>query len=173
MKKWIVVTLFTGILILGGCSKKKEEAFQANLKTLATESFDLAADSETAGISYLDAWRTVIYDDIVLIDGQTYTDFNDALYAQKILFETDGTNLAIEKQQTELKNLFNEIKSNQIDKFSSEYETAKDFYLKSVEFSSFAIEPQGSYTSFSEGFSSRRDEILSKYSSVKIELGIE
>lgn len=68
---------------------------------------------------------------------------------------------------------FNELKDNQIEKFSNEFEIARDFYLKTVEFSSYATDPQGSYTSFSDGFATRRDEISSKYSSVKIELDIE
>lgn len=173
MKRLIAIILLMSALVLGGCSKAKEEEFQTNLKSLATGSFDLAVKSESVGVSYLDVWRNAIYDKTVVVDGKSYSDFNDALYAQSLLFAENGTNSDIDKRQSDLKELFNELKDNQIEKFSNEFEIARDFYLKTVEFSSYATDPQGSYTSFSDGFATRRDEISSKYSSVKIELDIE
>lgn len=173
MKK-IFIGCFLVVLLLVGCSnEEKENKFLSDVQSLATGSYGMAIQSEQIGTRYLEVWKDTIFNKKVIIDEKVYTDFNNSLSAQRLLFASNGKLDDLETTSEELKKLYKSLKDEDIEKYSDEFKSAKDFYLKAVEFKSVSTEPNGSYTSYSENFSTARDELLSMYSSLKVELDLE
>lgn len=174
MKKFILGLSILFVFTLGGCTTKKdEEEYLQNLESLAKQSYELAAKSEEIGVGFSDTWRKVIFDKKVKIGGQDYSDFNEAIPALQIRYVEMGKMETIDTLQTEAKATYKAIKDKDIEKYDEEYKAVKAFYLETVEFKDLCVNPTGSYNDFSENLRSKRDSVMSSYSSLKVELDLD
>lgn len=174
MKKILFLFGVISVFLVGcsGNSEKEEDAYFSELQNLTTISYKLASESESIAVDYLDVWRSVVFDGAVIVDGRTYTDFNDALTAKYM--ENSNTNVfePVYELSADAKLSYNKLKEGEVNKYSKEFEIVRDFYLKSNELKNLSLEAKGSYNSYSDEFNEKRDELSSLYSKLKIELDL-
>lgn len=167
----LALTLF----VFAGCSNNKakeqqEAEFIQDVKELANLSYELASESEGIALSYLKAWNEIIFDDETTVNGKTYTDAYLALGSLYMDNSEKGIFDRSMELSAEASILYKNLKETSTEKYKYEYEKTRDFYLKAVEFKDFSEKATGSYNSYNENFNSKRDEIISMYSSLKVEL---
>ena len=169
-----MLLILTGF-VFAGCSnneakEQQEAAFLKDVKELANLSYELASESEDIAISYLDAWSEIIFDGETTVNGKVYTDPYLALGWLYIDNSDKGVFDRSMDLSAKTSMLYKNLKEMSTEKYKYEYEKTRDFYLKVVEFKDFSEEATGSYNSYNESFNSKRDEITSMYSSLKVEL---
>lgn len=167
----LALTLFVFVGCSNNKAKEQQEAeFIQDVKELANLSYELASESEGIALSYLKAWNEIIFDDETTVNGKTYTDAYLALGSLYMDNSEKGVFDRSMELSAEASILYKNLKETSTEKYKYEYEKTRDFYLKAVEFKDFSEKATGSYNSYNESFNSKRDEIISMYSSLKVEL---
>ncbi|MFR3685198.1 MAG: hypothetical protein ACLTXM_09205 [Enterococcus sp.] len=160
------------LTFLSSCGKSEEE-YTKELSDFTKEVATLAVRSEEVGSEFVDVWHEAIFEDYVFVDETMYTDFNDALAAQNDFFETEGNFSTIENQEKKVKESYKAIKENKVASMNDEFDSVKEFYLKTIEFKDLCINPTGSYDSYSESYRDKQAEVSAKISSLTAELDID
>lgn len=179
MKKTLCSLILTFSILLCGCgeSSKAEETYALNLNSVATEMLGGAALSEYLCNKTSQVWYNAIYDKtntetIIFVkdaDGDGNVDFNDALtnlYAFEAI--VDIVDKLKENKQT-VDELMKEL-ATPPEKYATCYSTITELYKTYSTFTSLAIQPTGSYNSYTEDFKKLDSDFNSTYDLIKTQL---
>lgn len=192
--KWVLLIL-TAVLLIGGSigytqyqekqeqaeakrkavEKEKKAAKERKLKKYG-EDLDVAASSmiiwaataEEMNDQYYSVWHDAIYEDKVVIDGETAYDFNDALQLQYDLFESEGKLGELQGGIMFTKNFMTDLK-NPPEKYEDAYEALVEMYKPFQKYTALAESPDGSLQSFSE----TTNQLVSEINAAKEEFDIK
>lgn len=117
---------------------------------------------------YTDVWHSAIWDDGATIDGQRYTDFNEALAAKLESYTTNGDLDTLDSMMSTLNKTMDRLK-NPPNKYEDEYEAALNAYAAVKDMNNF-VEPTGSYDTYSSGASQQDNEMSSELNNFEVRI---
>jgi hypothetical protein len=183
--KWILIVL-TAILIIGGTvgylqyqekqeqakaeeKRKKLKKYGETLELAGISMVITAATAEEMNNQYYSVWRDAIYEDKVVVNGETAYDFNKAIQLQHAAFESDGK-LSDLQAGVEVANQYMKDLRNPPAKYKDAYEALIDMYKPFQKYTSLAESPDGSLQSFSETTNQLVSEINATHDEFEIKL---
>lgn len=148
-------------------SEKKvaqEKVFKQTLATFYIDGSEAASSAEELGDTYLETWGDAIFKDGgAFVGGSSYTDFNDALEAQKNSYTTNEKLVSVDSQITTVQEDMKQLKDNLTSKNSTLMEDANKYYDELNNFVSLAENPIGSYTTYSTSYTNAKTDYLSAF----------
>jgi hypothetical protein len=148
---------------------KKEKLYLANVQKVTDQMITTGELAEGMIDAYSDVWHEAIYEEYVEIAGEVAFDFDEALYLQQNVFTTDGSESelknGINKVQNQMKSLNNPPK-----KHKELYNLTVNLYTQFNKITDNALEPTGSYNSFTEQTNQDIDSFITVFHELKIKL---
>lgn len=145
------------------------EEYHNDMNSVRMEIIDGAALGEEMMNEFANVWSTAIYDDMVMIDGEYYFDFNEAIFAQQEVFEENGKMGEIETNVAAVDVLMDDL-NNPPAEFEDEYQLILDMYLIYNEFVNLAMSPEGSLNDFNDERDTLTDELLRNFDELEVKV---
>lgn len=147
-------------------TKQKQKIFKTSMETLAINGNALASSAEDVGDQYLKIWEETIYEDSGAQVGQEqYTEFSEAISAQRKLFEDNGKTASIKEEKKSVETTFKLLKENVTSENEATFAKVEEYYDSLLKFVNLAKDPTGSYTSYSESYISAKGEVITQMES--------
>ena len=132
-------------------------ALKANAQKFEDCVSEASVNIEDVGDELLDNWYDYVY------DRWSYYDSPDDVIESTMSYMSYEVDLAKE-QREEIEEIYSKLKAPNGDaKYKELVRLAEDFYNAYIEFYDFVIDPSGSYTSYSSGYSDLKDELIDAY----------
>lgn len=132
-------------------TKQMNKRFKDADTTVVMEGVAASMAAEKIGNQYLSVWYDAIWDDAgVTVDGETYTDFSDAVNAQETAYENDSTTSDLQDTQAKMNAAFETMTRNKTKKNAALYQKAKRQVAAVNKFVRLATDPSGSYSDYSD-----------------------
>jgi ABC-type Na+ efflux pump permease subunit len=177
-KSIVIVSLILAVIVGIGCifvSQIRKAQYEEYLSLATATMLQSSIKTEKAGNLINSVWYNTIYEkDDSETDKYTKTnignfneDFNTSL---SVLFDDENFKSSISEilnDQLKVTELMKTLK-NPPNNYNDAYLGIKALYDSYVKFTNLAINPTGSYNSYSEEFSNLDKEILNNYNAIKI-----
>lgn len=177
----VVIALLLVAAVVAGIyfkNKQEEERIRAqyalNIEQVTYDMLDGAADAEKACNLINKVWSDAIWEkwneetyQYTCPDGDFVDDFNDALANLFVSDEFSKWEADIKDNQEKVIALMKELK-NPPEGFEDAYDAVKELYDTYTQFTSMAINPNGSLNSFLDNFSEIDDQFLRNYNAMKL-----
>ena len=163
----LVFAAIIGAVLIGHAVSKSnaENSYAATLNALSNEVISGAADAEEQCNLIISVWHDSIFEE-TNDETKKYTagtdDFNDALDNLFADEDFQATNESIETSR-DLVDMYMEELKNPPEKYAKCYDTALELYGKYKNFTNMALDPTGSYETFTDDFSEADDETVELY----------
>lgn len=163
----LVFAAIIGAVLIGHTVSKSnaENSYAATLNALSNEVISGAADAEEQCNLIISVWHDSIFEE-TNDETKKYTagtdDFNDALDNLFADEDFQATNESIETSR-DLVDMYMEELKNPPEKYEKCYDTALELYGKYKNFTNMALDPTGSYETFTDDFSEADDETVELY----------
>lgn len=153
--------------------KKRAEEYYDELKGISYDILTVAAETESCGNLITQVWRNTIWEEndpetdaYTQVNGVFYDDFNDAL---GVLFNSEtysGYTSKIKETKNDVSTRMTKMK-NPPEEYEDAYDALKDFYDEFLSFSTYCLNPTGSYNSYSSGFANSDSSMMNYYSKLE------
>ncbi|WAO22077.1 hypothetical protein [Paenilisteria newyorkensis] len=142
-------------------NKQKEKEFKVKLFELSLNGMGVSTQAETIGDSYSSIWSDAIFEDEgASVGGKKYTDFNEAISAQKAIYEENGDISSLDADLSSLTETFDSLKANLTPANETLFQEAEEYYDKLINYVSIAKNPSGSYQTYSEKYGESKSEYI-------------
>lgn len=170
----MAIIFVVAILVFISCkfiiTSNGKKKYADNYEKIVNLMFNGARDAESAGTLIHDVWSNTIYEkyssttDEYTLDssGQFYDDFNTSLMTLMISDDFRSDIKEIKENQEEVQKLMKEMK-NPPEEYKDAYDALKDFYEAYTKMVSYATDPSGNLSSYTEGFNDADTETLNAY----------
>lgn len=177
-KSIVIISIILAVIVGIGCifvSQIRKAQYGEYLSLATATMLQSSISTEKAGNLINSVWYNTIYEkDDSETDKYTKTnkgkfneDFNTSL---SVLFDDENFKSSISEisnDQLKVTELMKSLK-NPPNNYNDAYSGIKALYDSYVKFTNLAINPTGSYNSYSEEFSNLDKDILNKYNAIKI-----
>lgn len=171
-KKILIALIIAGVVIIGAIiagvsvtKAKEDEKYVTNLNALSSFILNSSVDVENQCNLIQSVWHDAIYEE-PSAETKKYVsgtdDFNEAL--ENLFADEDfqDKNDQITASKSTIDSIMDYLKDPP-DKYEKYYDEAVELYGKYCEFVNLAIDPDGSYTSYTDKFQELDSELLEEY----------
>ncbi len=184
-KKYIIITIIVAVLVAVGVvaasviksnqSAKISAEYSDNLKLATTTMLIGASEAESAGNLIKSVWYNTIYekwdsetDAYTRSNGYGFNDdFNDSISALFSDSSFKSKLSSIASNQETVSDLMKALQ-NPPEEYKEAYAAIKEYYDAYIELTELAINPSGSYKTYSSNFSDADTETVNCYKAMKI-----